>query len=192
MPLKIIYGLLTISLLSLTACGGTNNANEDPADVGDNLGSNQDYTNQNTTSNEELHDKIGYVQYTREELENDQEQNREITMDRNAMANIITRNVLRSDGFDEVATLVTDEEVLIAYRKDDEADAENVADIAKKTAMSMMPRYFEIYVSDNETLMKDIHSLHNSSLEDPDDYENTINSIIDEMKESPQGKENRD
>jgi len=102
------------------------------------------------------------------------------------MADMITRIILQYEGFDEVATLVTDEEVLIVYDRNDEMEDENAADIARKTAVSLMPGFFDIYVSDNEALINDIQSLHNSTTNNQN-YDNTIDNIISEMKKSPQG-----
>ncbi|GGB36538.1 hypothetical protein GCM10011409_12450 [Lentibacillus populi] len=104
------------------------------------------------------------------------------------MADMITRLILRNEGFDEVATLVTDEEVLIAYQKNDNLDDRTAADIASKTAKSTMPGFFDVYVSDNGTLMNDIQSLHNSSATNKN-YDNTIEQIINEMNKSPQGRD---
>lgn len=101
---------------------------------------------------------------------------------------LITRIALRGEGLEQVATLVTDEEVLIAYEKSDDVDEKEAANIARKTAQSVIPQYYEIYVSDNESLINDIQSLHNSSTTDGS-YENTIDQIIKEMEKSPQGKE---
>ena len=138
-------------------------------------------------ADDELNNKLGYVRYTKDQLDNDAERNHAVTMDRTQMANMITRIILRNDGFNEVATLVTDQEVLIAYDKDEDLDEDNAADIAKKTAVSIMPGYFDVYVSDNDSLIRDIHSLHNSTTTNKN-YDNTIDTIINEMKNSSQGK----
>ncbi|WP_165767927.1 YhcN/YlaJ family sporulation lipoprotein [Virgibacillus indicus] len=142
-------------------------------------------------ADDELNNRLGYVRYTKDQLNNDAERNHAVTMDRTQMANMITRIILRNDGFNEVATLVTDEEVLIAYDKNEDIDEDIAADIAKKTAVSVMPEFFDVYVSDNDTLIRDIHSLHNSTTTNKN-YDNTIDSIIDEMKNSSQGKDSEE
>jgi hypothetical protein len=135
----------------------------------------------------DLNDKLGYVHYTRSELDTDNAPRSPIlTLDRNAVANMITKTIMQNEGFEEVATLVTDEEVLIAYKKTDDMDQNRAADIAKSSAMSVTPRYFDIYVSDDDLLIKDIHSLHRSSTKNKN-YDNTIDQIINEMKKAPQG-----
>ncbi|UJL45190.1 YhcN/YlaJ family sporulation lipoprotein [Virgibacillus sp. NKC19-16] len=181
---KFFISVVFIVLFALAGCGDTNNAGDDPNEA-EPLNPTRE---QQPPVNEELDEKIGYVRYTKDQVDNDRERNRNITLDRNEMANTITRVILRNDGFEEVATLVTDEEVLIAYEKDEDIDENNAADIAKKTAMSIMPGFFEVYVSDNEVLIEDIESLSNSTTENRN-YDNTIDRIIEEMEKSPQGND---
>ncbi|WP_174614169.1 YhcN/YlaJ family sporulation lipoprotein [Virgibacillus ihumii] len=166
----------------LAGCENTENTAEEHDQIVEEL----DPSNENTPDNPAQENKLGYVRYTKEQLNNNSEQNHSVNIDRTKMANMITRIILRNDGFEEVATLVTDQEVLIAYAKNSALNAEEAADIAKKTAVSAVPGYFHVYVSGNETLMDDIQSLHNSSIQD-NSYDNTIDSIIREMKKSPQG-----
>src|SRR5699024_6344233 len=130
--------------------------------------------------------RLGYVNYKKEQVNEDE--NAQITVDRHALADMVTRVLLKNDSFQEVATLVTGNEVLIAYEKDEdnENSDEETAEFARKTAMSLLPRYFDIYVSDNHNLIDDLHSLHNQTT-DTNDYQNTIDSIIKEMEKSPQG-----
>lgn len=142
---------------------------------------------QETPVDEELNKKLGYVKYTRDQVQ--KEPTRDVTIDREKMADMITRIILQNKAFDEVATLVTDEDVLIAYQVNDKIDGDNAAEIARKSAMSIMPRYFEIIVSDNDVIMQDIQSLHNSTTKNKN-YDNYKDEIINEMKKSPQGLEN--
>ncbi|CDQ39199.1 MULTISPECIES: YhcN/YlaJ family sporulation lipoprotein [Virgibacillus] len=171
-----------MTMLLITGCANDDTAKNESEQIKDEL----DPNNELQESEDGTDDKLGYVRYTKDQMDNNSERNHSISMDRTEMANMITRIMLRSDAFEEVATLVTDEEVLIAYQKSDAYDEAKSAQMAKKTAMSVMPRYFKVYVSDNETLMNDIHSLHNSRTTDGN-YDNTIQQIIDEMRKSPQG-----
>src|SRR5699024_2318642 len=118
---------------------------------------------QHAPTDTEMDHKLGYVRYQQNQVNDDQENLRSARIDRPKMADMITRMILRNDHFAEVATLVTDQEVLIAYQLNDDADSQTAADIARKTAQSTMPGFFDIYVSDNSNLMNDIQSLHNSS-----------------------------
>lgn len=178
-----VIGALTLFILS--ACGNNENAMDERDDIVDELDPSAE---QQSAEDEELNDRLGYVHYTKDQVNNDDEMEHGVSIDRTQVANVITRIALRGEGLEQVATLVTDEEVLIAYEKSDDVDEKEAANIARKTAQSVIPQYYEIYVSDNESLINDIQSLHNSSTTD-DSYENTIDQIIKEMEKSPQGKE---
>ncbi|WP_121639416.1 YhcN/YlaJ family sporulation lipoprotein [Virgibacillus sp. Bac330] len=139
--------------------------------------------NKEAPADNDSNNRLGYVRYSKEQIDNDKEKQHSIRIDRTKMADMITRSMLRSDAFKEAATLVTDEEVLIAYEKADDFDKEKASQMAEKTAASILPRYFNIYSTDNTNLINDIQSLHNSTTTE-DDYDNTINNIIKEMKNS--------
>lgn len=179
-----VFLSLVFAMIVITGCGNTENATDEREKISDELDPTKELQ---APADQEQNSRLGYVRYTKDQLNNNAEKNHTAKIDRNEMANMITRIILRNGGFHEVATLVTDKEVLIAYQKDDELDREMAADIAKRSAMSATPRFYDIYVSDNETLINDIHSLHNSSTQN-DDYANTIDQIINEMKKSPQGE----
>ncbi|WP_077624940.1 YhcN/YlaJ family sporulation lipoprotein [Sediminibacillus massiliensis] len=141
---------------------------------------------QTTETENDMTNRLGYVRYKQDEMNMDQENQQMVTIDRKKMADTITRMLLRHGDFEEAATLVTDEEVLISYSKPEDMDREKAASIAKKTAMSVMPGYFHIYVSDDPTSFRQIQSLKNSTTTDRE-YDNTLESIISDMKNSPQG-----
>ncbi|WP_404453933.1 YhcN/YlaJ family sporulation lipoprotein [Virgibacillus necropolis] len=181
---KFVIAILLCTMF-ISACGTMNQEAEQQEQIQNELDPARD--DGPSSFNEE--NRLGYVHYTRDQLNNDDENNHAATMDRHKIADMISRIILRNEGFDEVATLVTDKEVLIAYGKNDELEDKTAADIAKKTALSIMPGFFHVYVSDNRSLIPDIQSLHNSNTQQGT-YRNTITSIIEEMKKSPQGIEN--
>ncbi|WP_330948956.1 YhcN/YlaJ family sporulation lipoprotein [Virgibacillus sp. MG-45] len=144
--------------------------------------------NQESPADTEFDKRIGYVNYKRDQLEQDRENNPTLTIDRNKMADMIARVILRNEGFIEIATLVTDKEVLIAYEKNEALSSNDAADMAKRTALSMMPRYFKVYVSEDASLIPFIQSMHHD-MNSERDYQHTLKRIINEMKQSPQGYE---
>lgn len=180
---KKIGFVLLLCTLFMSACGTGNQEAEDQEQILNEL---NPAKNDDSRSSFEKENRLGFVHYTKDQLDNDTENNHAATIDRHKIADMISRIILRNDGFDEVATLVTDQEVLIAYGKNDDLDKELAADVAKKTAHSVVPSFFEVYVSDNTGLIPNIQSLHNSSTQQGD-YHNTVDSIIKEMKKSPQG-----
>lgn len=173
-PKHVIFML--IMTLTIVGCSNTNEANEQSNGKDNPL---DPTTNQ--TNDPELHDKLGYVKYSKKELDNSTAEDKELTVDRNEMADKISRIILHNKEFTQVATLVTDQEVLIAYAKRDEADEEKAEMIAKQSATAVIPSYFEVYASDNKALIQEIESLHNSSVSN-NDYSNTLERIIDKME----------
>jgi uncharacterized protein involved in tolerance to divalent cations len=175
-----------IMLLVVTGCDTTNNTLQEREQRINEL--NPEREELQTPGDQEINDQLGYVHYTQEQFEQNSDEDQVVTMDRNEMASMISRIILRNEEFDQVATLVTGDEVLIAYEIEDGMDENNAAEIARKTAESVMPRFFDIVVSDNPSLIPDIQSLHISETTRPN-YQNTVDKIIEEMKTSPQGDE---
>lgn len=171
-----------LALLFVAGCGETNNANDKQEQIADQL----DPTNDLPINNDEFNNKLGYVHYTDDEIDINSENNHSVKLDHNHMADMISRMIMRSDGFKEVATLVTDQHVLISYNKKDEIDDDTATEIANNTARSVTPTFYDIYVSDNPALIQDIQHLHNTGSKS-NNYENKLNRIISEMKRSPQG-----
>ncbi len=102
------------------------------------------------------------------------------------LADAISKLALKLPNVHDVATLVTDRHVLVAYETNSDNRFET-ADQVKKTAMSAVPRFFNVYVSDKPQMINSIERFGSLSTrtEGVDDVlENTIN----EMLESPQGR----
>jgi ribosomal protein S17E len=106
-------------------------------------------------------------------------------LDREQLANIISKYSTNIPNVNDVATLVTDQEVLIAYHTDAK-DRNLAADQVKRTAMSVVPRYYHVYVTDNKALMRDVQNLANLD-SNSRNSRNQVNYLITQMKKSPQG-----
>jgi hypothetical protein len=179
---KLFAFLMLAVALALSGCGKSDNLSHEDEIVNElDPARFQEYR-----ENSELDNKLGFVNYTQDQVTNEPAEN--MTMDRRKMADRITKIILQNKAFNEVATLVTDEDVLIAYQLNNNhaIDGERAAEIARKSALSVMPGYFEIIVSDNDVIIKDIQSLHNSSTGNKN-YDNYKDEIIKEMEKSPQG-----
>lgn len=76
--------------------------------------------------------------------------------------------------------------MLIAYQTDSK-NRNETADQVKKTAISIVPRYYHVYLSDQPEMIKQIEGY--SGL-DPNsrDIDQILNSTIKEMLKSPQGR----
>ena len=140
-------------------------------------------------SSEQMHKQnkdTGFVHYKKDDLKlMDKEGNAPIELNREKTAHAISKMLLQQD-FQEAATLVTDREVLIAYEKNAKLETSDAADIAKKTAESIMPRYYHIYVSDEPNRMQDIESLHNAKT--TENIRTSVDKIIAEMEQDREGK----
>ncbi|MBT2738128.1 YhcN/YlaJ family sporulation lipoprotein [Bacillus sp. ISL-7] len=129
----------------------------------------------------------GFVRHQKSPLMNDNTANDHFTaLDREQVANIISKYSTEIPNVNDVATLVTDQEVLIAYDTDSK-DRNLTADQVKKTAMSVVPRYYHVFVTDNKVLMRDVENLANLDSTSRN-ARNLVNGLIKQMKKSPQGE----
>lgn len=112
--------------------------------------------------------------------------NRAPGLDREQLADVISHLCLQLPGIEDVSTLVTDEEVLIVYDTKEKNRFES-ADQVKKAALSVVPRYFHVYVSDNPSLAQNIENYATLETGSPN-VESMISKTIEQMKKSPQGR----
>ncbi|WP_421381141.1 YhcN/YlaJ family sporulation lipoprotein [Bacillus salacetis] len=113
------------------------------------------------------------------------------TIDREKVADSISRMSVTLPRVQDASTLVTDEEVLIAYKTDakDKDLRFEVADQVKKSALSVVPRWYHVYVTDDPNLMQNVENL--AAMDS--DMAN-VNTAIDDtinlmLQDSPQGRE---
>jgi ribosomal protein S17E len=131
-------------------------------------------------------DDYGFVRHQRSPIQGDRGGTAHYAaIDREQVANIISQLSTDIPNVDDVATLVTDQEVLVSYDTDSK-DRNQTADQIKRTAMSVVPRYYHVYVSDNTKLMRDVENLANLD-STSHNARNLVNGLITQMKKSPQG-----
>lgn len=129
----------------------------------------------------------GFVRHQKSPLMNDNKTNNHYAaLDREQVANIISKYSTSIPNVNDVATLVTDQEVLIAYNTDSK-DRNLTADQVKRTAMSVVPRFYHVYVTDNKMLMRDVENLANLDSTSRNSR-NLVTGLVAQMKKSPQGK----
>jgi hypothetical protein len=129
----------------------------------------------------------GFVRHQKSPVEGDQGgAEHYATIDREKVANIISELSTDIPNVNDVATLVTDQEVLIAYSSDTK-DRNTTADQVKRTAMSVVPGYYHVYVTDDTRHMRDVENLANLNTTSRN-ARNSVNHLIKLMKDSPQGK----
>lgn len=188
--LKKLFVILGITLAA-AGCQGNDQGsamNQDADEFIDMKTERQDGDAQNPVSEKNYKEgQYGYVRH--QELENtEMETNQQEipSLDKEQTADIISRLVVRLPNIEDAATLVTDEEVFVAYR----TEAENrklSADQVKQSAISIVPRFYHVYISDEQGMIQNIERFQNSSPNSPN-IENLLDHVKQEMKQSPQGR----
>ncbi|WP_066258583.1 YhcN/YlaJ family sporulation lipoprotein [Neobacillus drentensis] len=187
--LVIILGLCTLT--ALTGCSkdmGNRDVYEESGNTINVNNKRHDLYNEGASrSVRNASNNYGFVRHQKSPLMNDNTANDHYTaLDREQVANIISKFSTEIPNVNDVATLVTDQEVLIAY-KTDSKDRNLTADQVKKTAMSVVPRYYHVFVTDNKVLMRDVENLANLDSTSRN-ARNLVNGLIKQMKKSPQGQ----
>lgn len=186
--INVNYKVITVLLagiLGLTGCGVGNSDYEDRnGNPNDNSYAPRGVVNTNT--GKKKLDDFGYSRI-QEPLTNEQMiQNNSPMIDRRKLADAISKNAVLAPTVEDVATLVTDEEVFIVYSTTSK-DRNLIADQVKKSALSVVPRFYHVYVSDDPAMHKQI-SRYQGLDATTRNVENSINGVIREFKKYPQGK----
>ncbi len=184
---KIISGL--IALTALTGCG----TSDDNAGVNHESGNsiyridqNELYNAKGVKNDGKEMTNFGYVRHQKNPVPGGANVYSNLpTMDREKVADLISKICTTIPNVKDVGTLVTDEEVLVAYDTDSE-DRMLTADQVKRSAMSVVPRYFHVYVSDNPDMMNQIERFGRLD-SDSRNVDQIITSTIQQMIKSPQG-----
>jgi hypothetical protein len=187
--LIIIAGLCTIT--ALTGCAkdmGTQDVYEESGNtINVNNKRSELYNERAGRGARNMSNNYGFVRHQKSPLMGDNTANDHYSaLDREQVANIISQLSVDIPNVNDVATLVTDQEVLIAYDTDSK-NRNKTADQVKKSAMSVVPRYYHVYVSDNKVLMRDVENLANLDSTSRN-ARNVVNGLIKQMKKSPQGQ----
>ncbi|MED1468758.1 YhcN/YlaJ family sporulation lipoprotein [Bacillus salipaludis] len=186
--LMIILGLCTIT--TITGCSKDMNNRDVYEESGNSINVNNKrtelYNEGAGRSVRNVSNDFGYVRHQKSPLMNDKTANTHYTaLDREQLANIISKYSTDLPNVHDVATLVTDQEVLVAYTTDSK-DRNLTADQVKRTAMSVVPRYYHVYVTDKKVLMRDVENLSHMDARNKN-ARHSINYVIRQMKDSPQG-----
>lgn len=102
------------------------------------------------------------------------------------LADAISKLSILIPDVDDVATLVTDRQVLVAYQTTSK-NRFQTADQVKKTAMTVVPRFFHVYVSDEPGMISSIERFGNLTTT-TEGVHDVLEHTIAEMLLSPQGR----
>ncbi|TYR78686.1 sporulation protein [Priestia megaterium] len=179
--------------IALTGCQGNHEIDNEALSPNNPNAINVADHNHNDLYNENKNNETdyGYVRYQKSPVANHTGTYQNIaTFDREEAADTISKLCAATPNVNDVATLVTDEDVLIAY-KTDTKDRNVTADQVKRTAMSVMPRYYHVYVSDNPQHIQDIERFSESTTQEVA-VKRAVHLTIKEMLKSPQGRKMND
>ncbi|MBO8156764.1 MAG: YhcN/YlaJ family sporulation lipoprotein [Bacillaceae bacterium] len=186
--MRLIFSILMLSLILFGCAADDFGEGADPLE-GVPI-DNYNASNDNPNKSDHYTNRYGYVRYDKDQLNMEEEEQKIPMMNREYLANMITRTLLKYEQIEEAATLVTDQHTFIAYQAseiDTNTDGRDIADMVTKTAASFLPSYYEIYISDQPNAYQDLQSLgNNTSIEE--DSRPTIEKIIQRFKQAPQGE----
>lgn len=159
--------------------GNTINVNNERAEL---------YNEGNKKSLREKSEDFGYVRHSRNPVMGTNSSNDHYAaIDREQLAKLISQYGTDVPNVDDVSALVTDEEVLIIYKTDSNNRFET-ADQVKRMGMTVVPRWYHVYVSDNTNLRKNVENY--ATLDsDSRNVDSMINGLIKQMLKSPQGRD---
>jgi hypothetical protein len=187
---KLILILSLTTITALTGCSKDMNNNDVYEESGNTINVNNKRSElYNEGAGRRAQDKstnYGFVRHQKSPVLNaNRTNNHYVALDREQLANIISKASTNNPGVNDAATLVTDQEVLVVY-KTNSKNRNLIADQVKRSAFSVVPGWYHVYVSDNPHLMRDIEALakfdstHRNA-------RGSVNALIKQMKKSPQG-----
>ncbi|MGM7634125.1 YhcN/YlaJ family sporulation lipoprotein [Bacillus sp. Hm123] len=196
----LMVGLTSVMLLGACAIGDQDNAaggiyEKDGNTI--NVRNREDLYNPNDAQNRNLDlttgdrsNDFGYVRQQKSPIQGETVSYKNMyTIDRERTADAISKLSVGLSTVNDCSVLVTDKEVLIAYDTDAKTKKErtDAAEQVKKTAMSVVPRWYNIYVTDDVGLRRDIENIAPLKA-NADGAQDTIDRTIQLMtKHSPQG-----
>lgn len=130
---------------------------------------------------------FGYVRHQKSPIPGDTTQYATIpVLNRENVANLISKLCTQLPNVYDVGTLVTDDTVFVVY-KTDSTNRFETADQVKKTAISVVPRYYHVYVSDNPRMFQDIERFGRLDANSRN-VDQILQQTIKDMLKSPQGR----
>lgn len=185
----LLTGISTIALLS--GCAGMNESTSlyEKSGTTINVRSRNDLYNEHGVRNgmDSRLTNFGYVRHQKSPIPGDTTQYATIpVLNRENVADLISKLCTQLPNVYDVGTLVTDDAVFVVY-KTDSTNRFETADQVKKTAISVVPRYYHVYVSDNPRMFQDIERFGRLDA-NSQNIDQVLQQTIKEMLKSPQGR----
>ncbi|MFA9560035.1 YhcN/YlaJ family sporulation lipoprotein [Evansella sp. AB-rgal1] len=182
----MFFGLF---LLTLSACGTNNDASQQGFQLfGEYQQPEERFVINRRASDEDInkYHRFGFHRDSKETAYSGQNVPQYSVYDHSLLAETISHVSATLPSIEEIAVLVTEQHVLMAYESTNNNKSE-VATQLRKTAYSFVPAYFDVYVAEGRLFMKDIERFQGLSSQDPS-YRGTLDATIEEMKSYPQGE----
>lgn len=179
--ITLVSSMIGLSLLTACQYGAEEDMYKESGNT-INVQNRHELYNKNT---DQKNDDFGYVRHQKSGVAQDTAYQKPQSINREQLAHTISSICVQLPHVNDVATLVTDSEVLVGYQTDSQ-NRNEVADQVKKSAASAVPRYYNVYVSDNKAMIKQIESFSPLSSTSRD-IDQILNKTIKEMMKSPQG-----
>jgi hypothetical protein len=185
---KMFITLGICGMFTLTGCGANDTAHNDIYDEsGHTINVNDERADIYNVNNKNKAADFGYVRHQKDPTASNRSSKHYVAVDREKLADNISKMSSDLPNVHDVATLVTDEEVLVAYATDSD-DRNETADQVKRTALSFVPRYYHVYVSDDVNLIKNVESYATLS-SNSRNVDSLVDQLIRKMLTSPQGRD---
>jgi hypothetical protein len=113
----------------------------------------------------------------------DRDRNHVAYIDRESLANIITDLEIKMPDVTDAATMVTDDEVFVVYRANT-TNPKLTQDQVRRTALSVVPRYYHVYTSTEQKLMTQMEGLKSGRMNNTE-FAQTIDMLKREMSTQP-------
>lgn len=126
--------------------------------------------------------RFGYVRHNKAQVRLQNRSPQAAYMDRELMADTISKMAVYLDGVEDCGTLVTDKYVLISYQGDD-GNREQTLERVKMTAEAVVPRFYDVYVTDDPQLMDSI-ARFGSLASNSRDIERSLEATIEEIQKT--------
>ncbi|ACJ34781.1 Uncharacterized conserved protein [Anoxybacillus flavithermus WK1] len=185
----LLTGISTIALLSGCAQMNESTSLYEKSGTTINVRSRNDLYNEHGVKNgmDSRLTNFGYVRHQKSPIPGDTTQYATIpVLNRENVADLISKLCTQLPNVYDVGTLVTDDTVFVVY-KTDSTNRFETADQVKKTAISVVPRYYHVYVSDNPRMFQDIERFGRLDANSRN-IDQILQQTIKEMLKSPQGR----
>jgi hypothetical protein len=190
--LCILAGLVTIMSQTVIGCGNTPDNNN--GEAFNFMRGYQTVEPSQAINKENVDDPTPYIQYGYDrhtkEAASEERMPGYAVYDRPLLAESISEMVAIIPDVEDAGVLVTSQHVLIAYKSNSD-NRTKVADQVKKTAMSVVPSYYDVYVADEPQLMNDIERFKGHYSENQAESD-ALEQTIEQMKSFPQGEDPTD